>query len=65
MKGEQCSNCGYHLTFGEAAEIFGRVDGRTLEALGINKYLNMTNVKCPRCGSVECWKCEDEKLVVQ
>lgn len=60
MKVEKCSNCGYHLTFGEAMELLARKKGGPQESLEINAFLNVTNVKCPICGSVGHWSNEDE-----
>lgn len=63
---EKCSNCGYHLTFGEAVEILSRKKGSPHEALGINAFLNTTNVICPNCGLIGCWVSgEDEKITMR
>lgn len=65
MKGEICSDCGYHLTFGEAAEILGRQKDENEKVLGINKFLNRTKVKCPNCGATGHWVSEDEMAIVK
>ncbi|WP_458413081.1 hypothetical protein ACNQFZ_20160 [Schinkia sp. CFF1] len=66
MKGQKCSNCGYYMSFGEAAlynigAIFGnKKKGGATAAIGINTASNITKVQCPKCGAVGRWIREDE-----